>query len=426
VTPLRAHHVDAFGVFWHRLLVALFALALAPAAAGAAERPPRCPVDAPSAIVMEVSTAAVACATNADQRRSIASTTKLMTALLTLERAKLSDTFTAADYVPSPAESKIGLDPGERMSVRDLMRGLLVESANDAAATLARRVGGSQAAFVRVMNARARELGLTDTRYVDPIGLSAGNRSSARDLAALTRTLRRFRFFRRVVASPQVLLRTGAFQRRLANRNTLVGDPLVDGVKTGHTQRAGYVLVGSARRGRGARRIHVISVVLATASQAARDLDTLALLRWGVRRFRVVRPVQRGDALAVVPIRHRRGAELPLIAGRGVRLVVPRGTRLRRRIVGLPGDVAGPIATGQPVASVEILRGDRRVARVPLVAASPVPAAGLVQRTKDSLSRPVTVALALAALLASVLLARMGLQGRDGRTRRPRKEPEVA
>src|SRR5919199_1112823 len=169
-----------------RFLAPLALVAFAVAPAQGAEPPCPASVQAPSAIVMEVSTGTVACSRRADERRAIASTTKLMTALLTLERAKLSDTFTAARYFPPPIESQIGLQPGERMKVRDLMRGLLVESANDAAMTLAQGVAGSPRAFVRAMNERAQQLGLRDTHYSNPIGLDqAGNYSSARDLVRL-------------------------------------------------------------------------------------------------------------------------------------------------------------------------------------------------------------------------------------------------
>jgi len=193
------------------LVAAVAALLLAaPRAAHAAEPP--CPDDvvAPSAIVIEVSTGAVACSRGADQHRPIASTTKLMTALLTLERAKLSDTFTAARYFPAPAESKIGLDPGERMRVRDLMRGLLVESANDAAVTLAEGVSGSRKNFVRAMNRRAQQLKLTGTHYANPIGLDeAGNYSTARDLVRLAVVLRTNPFFRNVTDRPRSGGRSG-------------------------------------------------------------------------------------------------------------------------------------------------------------------------------------------------------------------------
>ena len=140
---------------------------------------------------------------SARERRSIASTTKLMTALLTLERMRLGQTVTATRYRGLPVESVIGLRAGERMTVPDLLRGLLLASANDAAATLAARIAGSRTAFVRLMNRRARELGLSDTHFSNPIGLDgAGNYSTAADLVKLTLILRRNAFFRRVTNLP--------------------------------------------------------------------------------------------------------------------------------------------------------------------------------------------------------------------------------
>ena len=388
------------------LALVLLAIALAPAAAQGAERPPRCPVDAPSAIVIEVSTATIACATNPNQRRSIASTTKLMTALLTLERAKLSDTFTAADYSPSPAESKIGLERGERMSVRDLMRGLLVESANDAAVTLAEGVSGSRRAFVRAMNRRAQQLELTNTHYANPIGLDeAGNYSTARDLVKLAIVLRTNRFFRTTTDRPEVRLTTGNRPRVFDNRNTLVKSTgWVNGVKSGHTSQAGYVLVGSGRR----HGIQLVSAVLGTPSVAARDAATVKLLNEHFDDFQQITVVRRGTVMTRVPIRYRRGAELALEAGRTVRRIVPRGQRddVDARVVGRPDDVAGPILAGKPFGAIEILQNGRVVGRVPLVAASIVPAADLEQKAKSWFTSPLPLLLVVAVIGCTVLVGR--------------------
>ena len=219
------------------------------------------------------------------ERRSlpIASTTKLMTALLTLERVPLDAVFTAPPYGGEASESRVGLGSGERMTVRDLLRGLLLPSGNDAAAALAVGVAGSQPAFVDLMNERARQLGMRDTRYADPIGLDSATRSSAADLVTLTRALRRHRFFRATVAAPALTLDSGAWRRTVTNTNNLLGGSLhVDGVKTGHTKAAGYVLVGSAT----ARGRTVISVVLGARSERDRDEATTRLLRYGLRRER--------------------------------------------------------------------------------------------------------------------------------------------
>ena len=147
---------------------------------------------AEAAIVIDGRDGDVMFAKNAGERQSIASTTKLMTALLTLERARPREVFTAADYDAAPVESQIGLRPGERMTVSDLFEALLLESANDAAETLAEGISGSRDAFVADMNERAAELGLEDTSYANPIGLDdPPNYSTASDLAALTRELLR-------------------------------------------------------------------------------------------------------------------------------------------------------------------------------------------------------------------------------------------
>jgi D-alanyl-D-alanine carboxypeptidase (penicillin-binding protein 5/6) len=399
------------------LLAVVLALLLLPATASAA-RVPACPdsVGAPSAIVIEVTTGTVACGRAVDKRLAIGSTTKLMTALLTLEEAKLSDTFTASDYRPAPIESQIGLQRGERMKVSDLMRGLLLESGNDAATTLAEGVSGSRKAFVREMNRRARELGLKNTHYANPIGLDAdGNYSSARDLVTLATVLRTNKFFKKIVDSPSGTLKTGVHPRTFKNRNRLIGRfSYVNGVKTGHTRGAGYVLVGSASR----NGIQLVSAVIGTPSEAARDNDTMALLDWAIPRFQRIRAVIEGRPMATAQIKFRPAAELKLVPARTVRRIVPRGHREAVKLtVHAPAVVEGPIRSGQQLGRVEVQQGGKLVATVPLIAEGSVPAAGIAQKTKSAASRPlIPIGVAIAALAATVLLARRRSQtGRRGR-----------
>jgi serine-type D-Ala-D-Ala carboxypeptidase (penicillin-binding protein 5/6) len=404
--------------------LATVALLLVLAAPAHAKTAPPCPSDvrAPSAIVIEVSTGFVACARAPDRRLPIGSTTKLMTALLTLERAKLSDVFTAAAYRPAAVESQIGLMPGERMKVSDLMRGLLVESGNDAAATLAEGVGGTAKRFVGLMNRRARQLGLTNTHYENPIGLdAAGNYSSARDLITLAGVLRRNSFFKKVVDSPTTTLETGNHPRTFANQNKLVGRvPWVTGVKSGHTQQAGYVLVGSASR----HGIQLLSAVLDTPSEQARDDDTLALFNYAFKRFERIRAVIKGRTLATVPIRFRQGARLKLIAARTVRRIVLRGHRAAVSLsIHAPDEVSGPIHSGQRLGRVEVSQGGRVVATVSLTAAASVPAADIAQRTKVWAGRPWVLVGGLAAVVGTLLLAR---RRRARSARRPSREASAA
>jgi D-alanyl-D-alanine carboxypeptidase (penicillin-binding protein 5/6) len=381
------------------LALAAVLIAAAAAPASAAEPPPRVP-NAQAAIVVDARDGTVMFAKRPDRERSIASTTKLMTALLALERAKPGDVFTAPVYNALPVESRINLRPGERMTVHDLLEALLLESANDAAVTLAEGVSGSREAFVEEMNARADELGLEHTSYANPIGLDeAGNYSSARDLATLTRVLLRRPRFARIVDMSEAELESGVRPRVVDNRNDLIaGYPWVSGVKTGYTLNAGNVLVGAAKGPGGAR---VISVVLGEPSEAARDQDTLTLLRWGLARFHRVRVLDPRRMLAQADIKYR-DTTARLVARRGAVLTIRDGERIRRR-VNAPEEVEGPLAAGVRVGTVTVLLDGRPVRRVALVTAEEVPDAGTLRVLLSWLGIPLTLILSLAILVAAVL-----------------------
>ena len=395
--------------------VAVIALALVASTADALARvPPGAPDPGGSgAIVVDAATGEVLLDENADESRAIASTTKLMTALLTLERARLGETYTAVPYPALAAESRIGLRPGERMRVRDLLAALLLESANDASATLAARIAGSRRAFVRLMNQRARELGLRSTSYANPIGLDdPDNRSSARDLATLARRLLRDRRFARIVDRPSAELRSGSRPRVVANRNRLVrGHAFVDGVKTGHTRQAGYVLVGSASL-RGAR---VVSVVLGEPSEAARDADTLALLRWGLGRFRRVRVLDEDRAVARAGVVGFDGRRVALSPARSASATLRRGRGFSMRVEA-PPELTGPLPAGRRVGRVTIVHDGRAVRTVPVVTTAAVPEAGLLRRLDPGASFAVAAFALLAVGLAARALARR--RARRGRRRR--------
>jgi len=384
------------------LCAAMAALALVAHAspAGAQERPP---LDgAASAIVVDARDGTVLLAKNPRARRSIASATKLMTALLTLERSRSSRVFAGTDYQAGPAESKINLRRGERMRVGDLLEALLLESANDAAVALAQGVSGSREAFVSDMNARARRLGLRGTSYANPIGLDdPGNYSTAADLAALARRLLRNRRFSSIVRRPSAELRSGSRPRIVRNRNELVreGVPGVTGVKTGHTGTAGYVLVGSAQAANGAR---VVSVVLGEASEAARRAESIAALRWGVAQYRrePVLSAESPVARAGVELRSERVALAP---ARDLNLTLRRGQRARKR-VRAPREVEGPLPAGRRVGTVDVIKGGRVVRRVALVTTSAVQAASLPQRILHSPAALLTLVALLAILLGVLTL----------------------
>jgi D-alanyl-D-alanine carboxypeptidase (penicillin-binding protein 5/6) len=380
------------------VLVAVL-VAAAPGSAAAAEPPPHVPT-AQAAIVVDAVDGTVMFGKRPDAERAIASTTKLMTALLSLEDAKPRDVFTSPGYDAMAAESRINLRAGERMTVHDLLEALLLESANDAAVDLAVNIAGSREAFVEQMNKRAASLGLDHTSYANPIGLDdPGNYSSARDLAALARYLLPNRRFAKIVDSPEATLESGSHVRVVQNRNDLVSAyPWVNGVKTGYTSQAGNVLVGSAKRGPRAR---VISVVMGEPSEAARNADTLALLRWGLDRFKRVRVVPRGRVFARPDVKYR-DQRARLVARHGVVVTVRDGQHLARR-VNAPDEVEGPLAKGERVGSVTVVVGARRIRRVALVTAEEVPGAGTLRVLLSDLGVPLIVLILLVILVGAVL-----------------------
>jgi serine-type D-Ala-D-Ala carboxypeptidase (penicillin-binding protein 5/6) len=339
-------------------------------AATAAAGPPHLGVRA--AALIEESSGEQLYGLNADARLAIASTTKLMTALVTMHHAKLRDVFTDPNYYPASEDSQIGLIPGERMSVHDLMLALLLPSADDAAEDLAFNVGhGSVARFEAMMNARARELHLTHTHYSTPIGLDTpGNYSSARDLVFLARYLLRSEpFVRIVVSKPRAVLRTGNHVRSVVNRNDLVGRySWINGVKTGHTLDAGYVLVASGTQ----NGMTLIGTVLGTPSEAARDASALALLNYGFATFGLRTPVRAGQVLARPLIKDQPGRRARLIAASTYTHVFPRSAHVRIR-VRAPAQLVGPLPAHTVIGSATVLANGRVQARIPLRLASAVP-----------------------------------------------------
>ena len=235
----------------------------------AADRPPV--LSAKAAVVMDAATGQVVFEKNARERRAPASTTKMMTALVTLENARLDQVVTAsANVVVEP--SIIGLEPGDQLTVEQLLYGLMLPSGNDAALALAEHVGGSVARFAEMMNAKAAQLGLRDTHFVNPHGLDARDHySSAYDLAVIARVAMQNPVFERIVATREQRVE-GPVSWIFKNNNRLLGVyPGADGIKTGYTDNAGRCLVFSATRG-GHR---AISVVL---DSAAMYEDSAALL----------------------------------------------------------------------------------------------------------------------------------------------------
>jgi serine-type D-Ala-D-Ala carboxypeptidase (penicillin-binding protein 5/6) len=403
------------------LVAALCACAAAPAASAAATAPAPPSLSAPSAAVFEASTGRPVFGRAAGQRRLIASTTKMMTALVTASSVRLDRLCTAPPYAAGPLETQIGLRGGEHMRVRDLLRAVLLPSANDAAATLAVCVAGSRPAFVARMNARARKIRLAHTHFSTPIGLDdAGNYSTAADLARLAIAARQLPFLRQTMDLRSAVLRSGDRPRTVVNRNALVqAVPWVNGVKTGHTAAAGYILVASGTR----HGTTFVASVLGDASESARDADALALLRWAFASFRVATPVVRGAVYARPAVKHRPDEHVAVVAAREVRELLRRDARVRL-VVDAPRELEGPLPPRAVVGSVTVRANGRAIERVALVTRERVPEVGLLEQAGRALDGPGSL-IAIAALLGGATVLFVRARGARRRERR-RADMEAA
>jgi serine-type D-Ala-D-Ala carboxypeptidase (penicillin-binding protein 5/6) len=333
----------------------------------------------------------------------IASTTKLMTAYVALRELPLEKVVRAAPYAAEYGESLLELRPGQRISVRDLLYGLILRSGNDAAYDLARAAAGSEGRFVVQMNRYAAALGLSDTHYANPIGLDQrGNYSSADDLVALTRRLLQIPAFARIAAARSAVLRSVHPRRRIETINELLSmAPWVNGVKTGHTFGARYVLVGSGRR----KGVELIAAVVGTETDEERFDDTLQLLEYGFSQYRKQVPIRAGRVLAEPSIAYTDDA-LALRAARAVAVGVRGGERLET-IVRAPGEVTGPVRRGARLGTAIVRVDGRRAAALPLLAARSVPEASTLDKVRDFVEDNVLwLVLALSAILVGAALLR--------------------
>ena len=310
----------------------------------------------------------------AHTRVAIASITKLMTVLLTLERVKPSDVVTVGRGAAAVGESTIDLHAGERLTVHDLLEAALVQSANDAADALAAYVGGgSESRFVALMNQRARQLGLHDTHYARPDGLDApGHVSSAHDVTLLARILMHRPLVRQIVRQ-----RTAAIggDRTLHTWNDLLSSyPGLFGVKTGHTANAGWSEVAAARRGP----ITIYATLLGSPDRERRNADLAKLLDWGFSRYRSAAVVRKGGEYAHARLGYGR-KPLALVAAGSLAPWLRIDYPVVRRVVA-PDTARLPVSRGQPLGQVRVYQRGCLVGTVPLVAERAVARPGLAGR----------------------------------------------
>jgi D-alanyl-D-alanine carboxypeptidase (penicillin-binding protein 5/6) len=363
-------------------------------------------IEARAWIVVDSRSGDVLASHAAKSRLPIASTTKMMTAYVALKELGPEKVVRAASYEPIYGESLLGLRAGERISVHDLIYGLMLVSGNDAAHTLAIAAAGSEERFVRQMNRYAAALGLADTHYANSIGLDErGNYSTAADLTTLARRLLRIPAFAKIVNSRTALLRSLRPPRRIDNSNDLLTmAPWATGVKTGHTFDAGYVLVGSGARDG----VSLVSAVIGAPTEESRALYNLELLEWGFSQYQRRLPIRAGQELAEPEIRYS-GGRLPLRAERSLQVGVRRDQQFDLR-VGAPEEVEGPIRRGAELGRATVFVDGRKVGTVALRASRSVPEASFFDRARATVadnSIPFAIAVFVILILGVILLRRL-------------------
>lgn len=353
-------------------------------------------IEAKSYLLVDVTADQVLVEKNADARVDQASLTKLMTAFLVFEALKeqrlaLEQPLRVSKHAWEIGQSgsRMFLREGEQVPVDDLLKGLIVQSGNDAAVVLAEGVAGTVEQFVVKMNEKAQQLGLTNTRYENPEGLTMdAHKTTARDLAKLAvHLMRQFPEFMHYY-SMQSYHYPGTPSANSDNRNLLLKrDPSVDGMKTGYTQAAGYCLLATAQRditGFGNRRL--VSVVLGTKSKLARADESQRLLNWGYTAYQPVMLFKAGQEATTVQVWKGKEETVGLGQLQNTIMAVPTGSAERLRVtVSKPEQVVAPLSKGQIVANMQVSLDGTIIAERNLQALEDVPEAGWFGRMWDSI-----------------------------------------
>ncbi|MBK6604787.1 MAG: D-alanyl-D-alanine carboxypeptidase [Leptospiraceae bacterium] len=385
----------------------IFTVALALSLAVSAQTPQPPEIAARSYLLLDVTSGQVLAEKEADTSVEPASLTKLMTAYLVFDalRAKklaLSQKLPVSVRAWKMEGSRMFIDPKMQVPVEDLIKGMIVQSGNDATVALAEGVSGSVEQFVQLMNDQAKALGMKSTGYKNPEGLTeAGHTTTARDLGILASRL--LQDFPEDVGyySIKKYRYEGTPASNANNRNLLLyRDPSVDGLKTGYTEAAGYCMVVTAKRdfpnlvqvgavagsaaATGGRRL--LSVVLGAASENARANESQKLLNWGYTAWEAVKLFDANQPVASPAVWKGVAPSLGLGSTKAVIVTVPSGSgpKITTQIV-RPDPLVAPFTKGQNVATLKIAVGEQAYAEMPLVALESVPQAGIIGRAWDAI-----------------------------------------
>ncbi len=369
--------------------------AWAPLQAHAQSAAPQAPeIAAKAYLLLDVTANQILASRDLDMPVEPASLTKLMSAYLVFDALKskkidMKQTLSVSERAWKMPGSRMFIDPKMKVPVEDLIKGMIVQSGNDATMALAEGVGGTAERFVQMMNEQAKVLGMNSTSYKNPEGLTeAGHTTTARDLATLSmRLLNDFPEYVGTYAIKKYRY-PGTPAANDSNRNLLLfKDPTVDGLKTGHTNAAGYCLVATAKRdfpNVGSRRL--MAIVLGTSSEIARANEAQKLLNWGYTAFEAVKLFDAGQAVATPPIWKGKASTVKLGRANALVVAVPTGSAAQIKTqLARPDPLVAPVTKGQTIGSLKVFRGEQLWVEMPLQALDAVEQAGVFGRAWDAL-----------------------------------------
>ena len=341
-------------------------------------------ITSPSVILMEPTTGGVIFEKNADERRPVASVTKVMTILLTLEAIDEGRVSTGDKVLVSPRASGMGgsqvfLDAGQRYKLGDLLKSVIVASANDSAVALAEHMDGAEEAFVRRMNARAQELGLENTHYVNCTGLPAqGHYTTARDVARLSAQLDGHPLYYEYSGIwMDEIAHKGGRVTQMTNTNRLIRFyEDCDGYKTGSTNEARYCISATAKK----NGLRLIAVVLGADAGQTRFDEARAMLEYGFAGYQLFAPVRKGDSLNMaVPVRMGGADQVSVVSADTCELLIRKGDQSRFSLeVALRERVNAPVRRGDMLGEIRVKQGDEVIRTIPAVAGETVELPGLL------------------------------------------------
>jgi D-alanyl-D-alanine carboxypeptidase (penicillin-binding protein 5/6) len=369
--------------------------AWAPLQAHAQSAAPEAPeIAAKAYLLLDVTANQILASRDLDMPVEPASLTKLMSAYLVFDALKskkidMKQTLSVSERAWKMPGSRMFIDPKMKVPVEDLIKGMIVQSGNDATMALAEGVGGTAERFVQMMNEQAKVLGMNSTSYKNPEGLTeAGHTTTARDLATLSmRLLNDFPEYVGTYAIKKYRY-PGTPAANDSNRNLLLfKDPTVDGLKTGHTNAAGYCLVATAKRdfpNVGSRRL--MAIVLGTSSEIARANEAQKLLNWGYTAFEAVKLFDAGQAVATPAIWKGKSSTVKLGRADALVVAVPTGSAAQIKTqLARPDPLVAPVTKGQTIGSLKVFRGEQLWVEMPLQALDAVEQAGVFGRAWDAL-----------------------------------------